>query len=144
MVNVTIDNKKVQVPEGSTILKAASKVGVHIPTICHLEGLNEIGACRVCVVELEGKDKLISACNSIVEEGMVIYTNSPKVRDTRRTNVELMLSAHDCRCAVCSRSGNCSLQKVANDLGIVFTDYEPLYRPKRCKRKMDIIRNNSK
>lgn len=144
MVNLTIDNKSVQVPEGYTILKAASLVGVHIPTICHLECINEIGACRVCVVELEGNDKLVSACNSPVEEGMVIYTNSPKVRDTRRTNVELMLSDHDCRCAVCARSGNCSLQKVANDLGIVFTDYEPLYRPKRWNRKMPIIRDNSK
>lgn len=144
MVNLTIDNKKVRVPEGSTILKAATKVGVHIPTLCHLEGINEIGACKVCVVELEGNDKLISACNSVVEEGMVIYTNSPKVRDTRRTNVELILSDHDCRCAVCARSGNCSLQKVANDLGIVFTDYEPLYRPKRWNKKMPIIRDNSK
>ena len=71
------------------------------------------------MVELQGKVKLITACNNKVEEGMVIFTNSPKVRAVRRTNVELILSQHDCHCATCVRSGNCSLQKLSNDLGIV-------------------------
>lgn len=144
MVNLTIDNKEISVPEGSTILEAASLAGVHIPTICHLTDLNEIGACRVCVVELEGSDKLVSSCNSIAEDGMVIHTNSPKVRNTRRTNVELMLSNHDCRCAICVRSGNCSLQKVANDLGIVYTNYDPILPKAKWDTSMPLIRDNSK
>ena len=119
MVNLTIDNKAVSVPEGTTIMKAAASVGIMIPHLCYLEGINEIGACKVCVVEMQGKIKLITSCNNPVEEGMVLYTNSPKVRSVRRTNVELILSQHDCSCATCVRSGNCNLQKIANDLGII-------------------------
>ena len=119
MVNLTIDNRKVSVPEGTTIMKAAASVGIMIPHLCFLEEINEIGACKVCVVEMQGKIKLITACNNPVEEGMVLFTNSPKVRSVRRTNVELILSQHDLRCATCVRSGNCNLQKIANDLGIV-------------------------
>ncbi len=87
--------------------------------LCYLKGINEIAACRVCVVELEGKEKLITSCNNVAKEGMVIHTNSPKVRRHRRTTVELILSQHDCECVTCSRSGNCSLQTVANDLNII-------------------------
>lgn len=119
MVNLAIDGIQVQVPEGTTIMKAALSVGIEIPHLCYLEGINEISACKVCVVELQGKEKLITACNSPVEEDMVIYTNSPKVRRVRRTNVELILSQHDCHCVTCVRSGNCNLQKLSNDLGIV-------------------------
>lgn len=119
MVNLTIDNRKVCVPEGTTIMKAAASVGIMIPHLCFLEEINEIGACKVCVVEMQGKTKLITACNNPVEEGMVLFTNSPKVRSVRRTNVELILSQHDLRCATCVRSGNCNLQKIANDLGII-------------------------
>lgn len=124
MVSLTIDNRTVSVPEGTTIMKAAATVGIMIPHLCYLEGINEIGACKVCVVEMQGKTKLITACNSSVEEGMVLYTNSPKVRSVRRTNVELILSQHDCSCALCVRSGNCNLQKIANDLGIIEIPYE--------------------
>ena len=119
MVNLTIDGFDCNVPEGTTIMKAAASLGIDIPHLCYLEGINEISACKVCVVELQGKVKLITACNNKVEEGMVIFTNSPKVRAVRRTNVELILSQHDCHCATCVRSGNCSLQKLSNDLGIV-------------------------
>lgn len=124
MVNLTIDNKAVSVPEGTTIMKAAASVGIMIPHLCYLEGINEIGACKVCVVEMQGVTKLITSCNNPVEEGMVIYTNSPKVRSVRRTNVELVLSQHDCSCATCVRSGNCNLQKIANDLGIIEIPFE--------------------
>ena len=123
MVNLTIDNRPVSVPEGTTIMRAAASVGIMIPHLCFLEGINEIGACKVCVVEMQGKTKLITSCNSPVEEGMVLYTNSPKVRRVRRTNVELILSQHDCTCAMCVRSGNCNLQKIANDLGIIEIPY---------------------
>jgi len=119
MVNLVIDGLSVSVPEGTTVMKAASQLGIEIPHLCFLEGINEISACKVCVVEMQGKDKLITACNSPVAEGMVIYTNSPKARKVRRSNVELILSQHDCHCATCARSGNCNLQKISNDLGIL-------------------------
>lgn len=119
MVNLTIDGKKVSVPEGTTIMKAAASVGINIPRLCFLEKINEIGACKVCVVEIQGKNKLVTSCNTQVEEGLVVYTNSPKARATRRNNVELILSQHDCTCAMCVRSGNCNLQKLSNDLAIL-------------------------
>ncbi len=124
MVDLTIDGKAVQAPEGATILEAAGLAGVHIPHLCYLKDLNEIAACRVCCVEVEGERAMVTACNSPVREGMVVHTNSPRARDTRRTNVELILSQHDCKCATCVRSGNCQLQTIANDLGIVYVPYE--------------------
>lgn len=123
-INLTIDGLQVCVPEGTTVMKAASTLGIEIPHLCYLEDINEISACKVCVVELQGKRKLITACNSKVEEGMIIYTNSPKVRRVRRTNVELILSQHDCHCATCVRSGNCALQTISNDLGILDVPYK--------------------
>ncbi|MBR0185270.1 MAG: (2Fe-2S)-binding protein, partial [Synergistaceae bacterium] len=118
MVNATINGKAIQVPENTTILEAAKLNHITIPHLCYLKKVNEIGACRVCVVEIEGLDRLVSSCNTIVQEGMKIITNSPKVRQARRVNVELILSQHNARCAECVRSGNCELQKTANDLGI--------------------------
>ncbi|MBR3438843.1 MAG: (2Fe-2S)-binding protein, partial [Clostridia bacterium] len=85
MVNLKIDGIAVSVPENTTILEAAAKAGINIPTLCFLKDLNEIGACRICVVEIEGTDKLRAACNNPVEEGMVVYTDSPKVRKARKT-----------------------------------------------------------
>ena len=95
MVNLTIDGKQVQTKENTTILEAARAAGIYVPSLCYLKDINEIGACRVCVVEVEGVDKLISSCNNVVSEGMVVYTNSPRVREVRKTNVELILSQHD-------------------------------------------------
>ena len=108
MVNITIDNQKISVPSGTTIMEAAAKLGTPIPKLCYLKDINEIAACRVCVVEIEGKDRLVTSCNNVVTEGMVIYTNSPKVRIARRQTVQLILSQHDCKCATCVRSGNCT------------------------------------
>lgn len=124
MVTLTIDHHQIEVSEGITILEAAKQNHINIPHLCYLKDINEIGACRICMVEVEGKDKLVTSCNTQVQEGMVLYTNSPKVRETRRMNVELLLSQHDCECAYCSRSGNCSLQTIANDLGITSLNYE--------------------
>ncbi len=107
MVNLRIDNQAVQVPEGTTILAAAQSAGIRIPHLCFLKGINEIAACRVCCVEVEGERAMVTACNSSVKEGMVVHTNSPRARRTRRINVELILSQHDCKCATCARSGNC-------------------------------------
>ena len=125
MVNVMINGLPVSAPEGTTILDAAASAGIEIPSLCYLKGLNEISACRVCCVEIEGEGKLVPSCNNVVREGMVIHTNSPRVREARRTNVELILSQHDNKCATCVRSGTCQLQKVANDLGVLSIPYPP-------------------
>lgn len=123
MVNLTINGIPVSVQNGSTILDAARVAGIHIPHLCYLKDLNEIGACRICAVEVKGEAKLIPACNNVVTENMVIKTNSPRVRNARRTNLELILSQHDSRCATCVRSGNCQLQSLANDFGILENPY---------------------
>ena len=152
MVNITIDNKQISVPEGTTIMEAAASAGIPIPKLCYLKDINEIAACRVCLVELDGMDKLITSCNNVVKEGMVLYTNSPKVRKARRRNVELILSQHDGTCSSCVRSGNCALQTLANDLNILDIPFKqrledfpwdkdfPLIRdPKKCIKCMRCI-----
>ncbi|SFE50532.1 NADH-dependent [FeFe] hydrogenase, group A6 [Peptostreptococcus sp. D1] len=124
MVKITIDNQQIEVKEGTKIIDAAVLAGVRIPRLCFLRDLNEIGACRICVVEVKGKEKLLTSCNNVVKEGMVIRTNSPKVRNARRTNVELILSQHDFKCATCVRSGNCSLQEISNDLNVLNVNFD--------------------
>ena len=144
MVTVTIDGREVQVPEHTTILEAARAAGVEIPTLCYLKDLNEVGACRVCVVEIEGIDQLVASCNNYVLDGMVVRTNSPKVRMARKTNVELLLSQHDSECTSCVRSGNCSLQTLANDLGIFNLPYEKHLPGEAWDTTFPLIRNNDK
>ena len=104
MVRITIDGQLAQVPAGTTIMEAAKAVNVKIPHLCYLKGINEISACRICCVEIEGERAMVAACSNPVKDGMVVYTNSPRARMTRRTNVELILSQHDCKCATCVRS----------------------------------------
>ena len=144
MVNITIDGKKISVNEGVTILEAAKSAGINIPTLCYWKGLNEVGACRVCVVEVEGMQKLPAACNTAVIEGMVIHTNSRKVRDARKTNVQLILSEHDCRCPQCIRSGNCSLQTLAQDLNIIDIPFEKKVPENTYSKSFPLNRTNSK
>ncbi|MCF2679691.1 iron hydrogenase small subunit [Faecalicatena contorta] len=144
MVNLTIDGKQISVKENTTIMEAAAQCGIPIPKLCYLKGINEIAACRVCVVELEGKEKLITSCNNVAEEGMVIYTNSPKVRRHRRKNVELILSQHDCQCVTCARSGNCSLQKIANDLNILEIPFKKEIEHQAWNKKFPLIRDSAK
>lgn len=144
MVNLTINGKQISVKENTTIMEAADQNGIEIPHLCYLKGINEIAACRVCVVELEGKDKLLTACNNVVEEGMVIYTNSPKVRSHRRNTVELILSQHDCMCVTCARSGNCSLQKVANDLDILEIPFKKEVEHQPWNKNFPLIRDSAK
>ena len=144
MVNLKIDNVEVSVKEGSTIMEAAAAAGINIPHLCYWKGLNEIAACRVCVVEIEGKEKLITACNNAAEEGMVVYTNSPKVRLDRRRTVQLILSEHDCLCATCVRSGNCSLQKIANDLNIHDAIYDKQLEEQPWDKHFPLIRDSKK
>jgi len=144
MVNVTIDGVKLKVPERTTILDAAKLAGVHIPTLCYWKGLNEIGACRVCVVEVEGYDRLFTACNNTVDEGMVIHTNSKKAMTARRNNVELILSEHNSNCATCVRSGNCSLQRIANDLNIQDIPFEKKLPTQKSNPNFPLIRDYTK
>ncbi len=144
MVNLTIDDKMISVPEGTTIMEAAKKNGIPIPKLCYLKGINEIAACRVCVVELEGMDKLITSCNNVAKEGMVIHTNSPKVRMDRRKTIQLILSQHDCKCATCVRSGNCTLQTVANDLNIIDLPYKERFETMPWDKNFPLIRDAHK
>lgn len=123
MINLTIDGQAVQVEKGSTILDAAKKLGIEIPTLCHLH-MHEIGlnnqpaSCRVCVVEVEKRRNLAPACATPVAEGMVVHTNTPKVLEERRTVLELMLSDHPKDCLTCAKAGECDLQKVSEKMGI--------------------------
>ena len=147
MVTLNIDGRTICVPEGTTILDAALSAGIHIPHLCYLKGINEIGACRLCCVEVEGEDKLIPACNNVVAEGMAIHTNNARVRLARRTNLQLILSRHDSKCALCVRSGNCELQTLSNDLGLVsnpFRENLPAEKLRRWDRTFPLIRDTTK
>lgn len=117
-VKVTIDGREIQVPKDSTILAAARAAGIEIPTLCYNEDLGTKGMCRVCVVEVEGSRTLQAACSQPVREGMVIRTNSPRVRQARRINVELLLSNHPQDCLNCVRNQRCELQTLADQLGV--------------------------
>ncbi len=144
MVNVTIDHKTVQVPEGTTILKAAAAVGIEIPTLCFLKDLNEIGACRICCVEIEGKETLAASCNTKVEEGMVVYTSSLKAHYARRMNLQIILSQHDFRCAACQRNGTCSLQKICADMNINDVPFHQDYEKNEWDMGFPLIRDAGK
>ncbi len=117
-VNITINGMPLSVPANYTILEAAREAGIEIPTLCHMKGKNEIGACRICVVEVERARSLVAACVMPVSEGMVIKTNSPKVMESRKMTVELLLSNHNRSCLQCVRSGKCELQTLAYEFGV--------------------------
>ena len=116
-ITLTIDGVKVEVPAGTTVLEAAKKAGINIPTLCYLKDVNAIGACRMCVVEAGGR-ALQAACVLPATDGMVVKTNTPKIREYRKTLLELVLSAHEKKCLTCVRSQNCELQKLCLDLGV--------------------------
>lgn len=127
MCKVTIDGIAVSAPKGSTILDAAKLAGVDIPTLCFMKKINEIGSCRVCVVEVEGEDALAAACNTPVFDGMAVRTTTPRVIAARRSNVETILATHRSECTTCKRSGTCALQGVANSLGVADLERDPEY-----------------
>lgn len=129
MVNVKINGIAVSVPKGSTILEAARYAGVEIPTLCYLKEINEIGACRICVVEATGARGLVTACVYPVSEGMEVQTNTEKVQKARKTTLELILSTHEKKCLSCVRSGDCELQKLCRDYGIEDADKYAGFRP---------------
>jgi NADP-reducing hydrogenase subunit HndD len=118
MPTLTVDNLSVEVPAGATILEAARQAGITIPTLCHMEELHAIGACRVCLVEVEGARSLVASCVTPVADGMVVQTNSKRAREARRTVVGLILSDHDGDCQTCDRNEDCELQSLGRDLGI--------------------------
>ena len=122
MVNVKINNKPYTVPKGSTILEAARYAGIEIPTLCYLKDINEIGACRMCMVEVKGARSLVAACVFPVNEGMEIFTNTEKVRHSRKLTLELILSNHDRKCLSCVRSGTCELQQLCKEFGVDIED----------------------
>lgn len=122
MINITIDDKKISVPYGTTVLDAAKEVGIHIPTLCFLKDVNETASCRACIVDAGGK--LLTACTLKAEEGMKIKTNTPEVREGRKLVVELLLSNHKRECTTCIRNENCELQSLAKSLNIRDLQYE--------------------
>ena len=146
MVNIKINNMPLSVPKGITILEAARYAGVEIPTLCYLKEMNEIGACRMCMVEVTGARSLVAACVFPVNEGMEVFTNSEKVRKSRKTNLELVLSTHNKACLTCVRSGNCELQKLCKDYGVEdAVKYEGAYPEAQYDDSAaHMIRDNSK
>ncbi|MEM2969377.1 MAG: formate dehydrogenase subunit alpha [Candidatus Bathyarchaeia archaeon] len=124
MIKLIIDGKNVEVAEGTTLFKAASYAGIKIPTLCYLEGVNEIGSCRICVVEVKGIEQLVTSCNTKAEEGMIVYTMSEKVLQARKTVLKLLLSNHKTDCFVCVKNGECKLQELCREYGIKETTYK--------------------
>ena len=118
MIELTINEQNVQVEPGATVLEAAEKAGIHIPTLCYLAEVQAIGACRVCLVEIEGNKVLQAACTLPAAEGMKVVTHNDRVRKARRFSVEMLLSNHPFDCLSCARNLNCELQKIAEELGI--------------------------
>ncbi len=144
MVSVTINHKTIFVKEGTTILEACQIAKMPVPSLCYLKGINDIGACRVCVVEIKGMERLVPACNNVVKEGMEIRTNSARVREARKINVELILSQHDCFCPTCVRNGNCTLQSIARLLGVEHVTYKKVLPHHHWPKEFPLIRDAGK
>lgn len=147
MITLTIDGVSVTVPEGTTVLEAAKQAKITIPTLCYLKGINQIGACRICMVEIEGARGLAAACVMPAGEGMKVKTNTPRLRQVRRDNLELLLSNHNRECTTCVRSGSCELQALSNEYGIKDIRYEgeKTFKPTDIDDvSPSIVRDNSK
>lgn len=145
MVNIKINGMALSVPQGSTILEAARYAGIEIPTLCYLKKINAIGACRICVVEVKGARSLVAACVYPVNEGMEIFTNTPAVRKSRKTTLELILSNHDRKCLSCVRSGSCELQKLCNEYGVDESKYAGVITPSEIDDSAaHLVRDNKK
>lgn len=146
LVNIKINGLPCQTEEGTTVLQAARHLGIEIPTLCYLKDINEIGACRICVVEVVGQKNLAPACVTPVREDMEILTNSKRVFEARKQNLELILSTHNKSCLTCVRSGNCELQKMCKDFKV---ENGNLYEGEKIQWKIDdsaihMIRDNNK
>ena len=145
-VTLTIDGVQVTVPANLTILEAAAEAGINIPTLCYLKDINQIGACRLCLVEIEGARALQAACVSQVAEGMVVRTNTEKLRANRRLNLELLLSNHNRECTTCPRAKNCELQALCHEYGVEDVRFEPAQKKTYEKDTFSpsVVRDNSK
>lgn len=145
-VNIKINGMPLSVPKGITILEAARSAGINIPTLCYLKEINEIGACRICVVEVKGARSLVASCVYPVSEGMEVITNSPKVLKSRRLTLELILSTHERKCLSCIRSGDCELQRLCKEFGVddeeKFAGEKPHYEQDLSAAHM--VRDNNK
>ena len=133
MVNLTIDNQKVTVPKGTTILEAAKTAGIDIPTLCFLKEINEVGDCRMCIVEVEGRRGFATSCIQTVEEGMIVHTNTQNVLEARHVILDLIISNHAKDCLTCTRSGNCELQALATKFNVLNIEFEG----ERAEHKID-------
>ena len=145
-ITIKINGMEVSAPKGSTILEAARLAHIEIPTLCYLKEINEIGACRMCVVEVKGAKSLVVSCVYPINEGMEVWTNTPKVLDSRRKTLQLLLSNHDRKCLSCVRSGNCELQQLCKELGVEDDGY---YDGEKTPSEIDdsaahMLRDNSK
>ena len=134
MFDIVVNNRKIEAEPGETILSALTRAGIQVPTLCHMKKLTPTGACRICVVEVEGRAGLVPSCSTPVEAGMRISTNSPRVIDARKLIIELLLADHPDDCLYCVRSGNCKLQKFAQDYGV----RERIFRPRRRENTLDV------
>lgn len=146
MVNIKINGMPLSVPKESTVLEAARYAGIDIPTLCFLKDLNQIGACRMCVVEVKGARSLVASCVYPVNEGMEVFTNTPKVQKSRKMTLELLLSVHDRNCLACKRSGNCELQTLCNQLGVDQSDHFDGAKPaaEKDESTLHLVRDNGK
>ena len=133
MINLTIDDQKITVPEGTTILQAAKQAGIDIPTLCFLKDINEVGDCRMCIVEVEGRKGFATSCIQKVEEGMVVHTHTPNVLEARHVILDLIISNHSKDCLTCTRSGNCELQVLATKFNVLNIEFEG----ERTEHKID-------
>ncbi len=143
-MKITINGKAIEVPAGTTILNAARQHGIMIPTLCYWEKLNEVAACRICVVEVKGKDRLVAACNTEVEEGMEVLVNSQRVLAARKHNLALILSGHDCHCPTCARNGNCALQTLARNFNLLEQPFATRLAKNAMPKTLPLVRTDSK
>ena len=124
MIKLNIDGKDVEIEKGKTVLEAARKVNIEIPTLCFLKEINEAGDCRMCLVEVEGRRGYSPSCITKAEDGMVVKTNTPDLMDSRKLILDLILSNHDRKCLTCTRNGNCELQNLAHKFNMMDLDYD--------------------
>jgi NADH-quinone oxidoreductase subunit G/NADP-reducing hydrogenase subunit HndD len=144
MVNLTINGRLVSAEDDATVIEAAKKNGIHIPNLCYLPGIHQFGSCRICVVEVEGAKTLQASCMTKVREGMVVHTNSDRVRKARRVLYELLLSDHNQDCLNCKRNLSCELQQLGKTLGVDQTRFDGEHSKAPLDVSVSITRDMSK
>jgi NADP-reducing hydrogenase subunit HndD len=143
-IELTVDNKQATTPDGATIPNACKAAGAYVPTLCYLKDINEIGTCHICLVEMEGYNQLVAACDNITLRGIAVHTNTAKMREMRKTNLQFMLTHHDTSCTSCLRSGNCTLQTLAQQFGIHTQPYKKELISDRWNQDFPLIREPDK